>query len=171
MPTLVRRGRHGPSRAIHHRAHRHGDITLLEQREIDVRAHIDFGMALARVADAEQMRGDLPMGASASSDEPALAEHLVRLQYSSKLLASDVEQARQMLRDILAVAVRKNTEQRIGGLLCFNPTTMRVTQLLEGPAAAVRELFTAIMVDSRHTDCRLSKEELLLSEDDYLFGA
>ena len=40
-----------------------------------------------------------------------------------------------------------------------------MTQVLEGPAAAVRELFTAIMVDSRHTDCRLSKEELLLSEE------
>lgn len=171
MPTLVRRGRHGPSRAIHHRAHRHGDITLLEQREIDVRAHIDFGMALARVADAEQMRGDLPMGASASSDEPALAEHLVRLQYSSKLLASDVEQARQMLRDILAVAVRKNTEQRIGGLLCFNPTTMRVTQLLEGPAAEVRSLFLMIMADGRHEDCCLTNEELLLSKADYLFGS
>eukprot|EP00964_Phaeocystis_antarctica_P010926 scaffold6003_cov42-Phaeocystis_antarctica.AAC.2 len=51
-----------------------------------------------------------------------------------------------------------------------NPNPKQVTQLLEGPAAAVRELFTAIMVDSRHTDCRLSKEELLLSEDDYLFG-
>ena len=67
--------------------------------------------------------------------------------------------------------MRKNSEKSIGGLLSFNPSTMGVTQLLEGPAAAVRELFTAIMVDSRHTDCRLSKEELLLSEDDYLFGA
>ena len=136
--------------------------------------------------------------------------------------------------------VRKNSEKCIGGLLSFNPSTMGVTQLLEGPAAAVRalltamvrvrvrgrgrgrflgiglglgigigldlnpnanpnanqvrELFTAIMVDSRpanpnpnpnptptptptpnpdpdpnqvdsrHTDCRLSKEELLLNE-------
>ena len=72
---------------------------------------------------------------------------------------------------MLGTQVRKNSEKSIGGLLSFNPSTMGVTQLLEGPAAAVRELFTAIMVDSRHTDCRLSKEELLLSEDDYLFGA
>ena len=72
---------------------------------------------------------------------------------------------------LLGTQVRKNSEKCIGGLLSFNPSTMGVTQLLEGPAAAVRELFTAIMVDSRHTDCRLSKEELLLSEDDYLFGA
>ena len=33
--------------------------------------------------------------------------------------------------------MRKNTEQRIGGILCFNPTTMGVVQLLEGPAEAV----------------------------------
>jgi len=145
---------------------RHGEITLLEQREIDQRAHIDFGMALARVGG-----GDLPMGAPSSSDEPAFAEHLVRLQYTSKLVASDVDQARQMLKDILAVAMRKNAEQRIGGLLCFNPTTMRVTQLLEGPAAAVRALFLTIMADPRHEDCCLTNEELLLSKADYLFGS
>lgn len=147
-------------------ARRHGEITLLEQREIDQRAHIDFGMALARVGG-----GDLPMGAPSSSDEPAFAEHLVRLQYTSKLVASDVDQARQMLKDILAVAMRKNAEQRIGGLLCFNPTTMRVTQLLEGPAAAVRALFLTIMADPRHEDCCLTNEELLLSKADYLFGS
>ena len=40
--------------------------------------------------------------------------------------------------------VRKNSEKCIGGLLSFNPSTMGVTQLLEGPAAAVRALLTAM---------------------------
>ena len=42
-------------------------------------------------------------------------------------------------RALLCMQVRKNSEKCIGGLLSFNPSTMGVTQLLEGPAAAVRE--------------------------------
>ena len=45
---------------------------------------------------------------------------------------------------MLGVQVRKNSEKCIGGLLSFNPSTMGVTQLLEGPAAAVRALRTAM---------------------------
>lgn len=45
----------------------------------------------------------------------------------------------------------------------------QIMQILEGPASAVRELFTMIMVDSRHTNCCLTSEELLLSDDEFLF--
>ena len=48
-------------------------------------------------------------------------------------------------RALLGVQVRKNSEKCIGGLLAFNPSTMGVTQLLEGPAAAVRPLLTAMV--------------------------
>jgi len=144
---------------------RHFGVNVIEQNPVEARVYPEFGMALARAADPAQLQSLPTMSAPQQ-----YAQHLVRIQYSSKLCAEDVEQARLLLRDILAVAVRKNTEQRIGGILCFNPTTMGVVQLLEGPAAAVRELFTLIMVDSRHKDCSLTSEELLLSEDDYLFA-
>ena len=48
---------------------------------------------------------------------------------------------------------------------------MTVVQLLEGPAPAVRDLFATIMVDPRHTGCQLTNEELLFSQDEYLFGS
>jgi len=145
---------------------KHFGLNLLEQNPIVSRVYPEFGMALANAPSASQLAGLASM-----SDSTEYAQHLVRLQYSSKLLAANVDAARRLLADIVEISVRKNSEKSIGGLLCFNPSTMGVTQVLEGPAAAVRELFTAIMVDSRHTDCRLSKEELLLSEEDYLFGA
>jgi len=149
---------------------RHFGLNLIEQNPIDSRVYPEFGMALARTSGASQLQGLASVGGGPSKPIE-YAQHLVRLQYSSRLLAEDADQAREVLTGIVKISVRKNSEMSIGGLLCFNPSTMGVTQLLEGPAAAVRELFTAIMVDSRHTDCRLSKEELLLSEDDYLFGA
>ena len=98
-------------------------------------------------------------------------EHLIRLQYSSKLVASSAEEGRQIISQVLNASVKNNSQRHIGGLLCFNPLTMTVVQLLEGPAPAVRDLFATIMVDPRHTGCQLTNEELLFSQDEYLFGS
>mmetsp|Transcript_6206 Transcript_6206/g.16304 ORF Transcript_6206/g.16304 Transcript_6206/m.16304 type:complete len:321 (+) Transcript_6206:176-1138(+) len=141
---------------------RHVGCRLLEQRLITERAFPNFGMALARAVDPEsdQATGAVPA-----------AEHLIRLQYTSTLLAPSAEEGRALLQGILEASVRNNSDRKIGGLLVFNPHSMQVVQLLEGPAPAVRELFTTIMVDTRHKDCRLTSEELLLSSDEYLFGS
>jgi len=147
---------------------RHSGITVLEEKPIAARTFAEFGMALTRTHDAAQLQelAEVPSGGVA-----AFPEHLIRLQYKSTLVAETAEQARLVVRDIVATAVRKNPELRIGGLLCFNPSSLRVVQVLEGPAAAVRGLFLTIMADTRHADCCLISEELLLSKGDYLFGA
>lgn len=141
---------------------RHSGCHVLEMsRDVQRRDYADFGMALARTTDLE----------TACKSHVAFEEHLVRIQYTSTILSSSVVEAQQLLRSILQSSVRNNSQKGIGGLLCFNPTTMEVTQLLEGPAPAVRSLFDTIMADSRHTGCSLTSEELLLSKEEYLFGS
>ena len=53
------------------------------------------------------------------------------------------------LQDILAAARSRNAHHQITGLLLYNNGCL--VQVLEGPAAAVRALFTYIERDARHT--------------------
>jgi len=142
---------------------RHHSWRVLDERPISDRQFADFGMALTRTTNPEQRL--LETGGSAHD------EHLVRIQYSSALVAPDAREGRAVVQDILRVAVRNNVERRIGGVLCFNPATMGITQVLEGPAAAVRSLFTTILADERHVGCTLTSEELLLDGSELLFGS
>lgn len=48
-----------------------------------------------------------------------------------------VAQAREILSSILEASVHNNATLKIGGLLCFNPDTLEVVQMLEGPTRAV----------------------------------
>jgi len=143
---------------------RHSECKLMDTGIVEARLFPDFGMALARTSDDAGVLIEEAMATGFS-------EHLVRLIYTSRLRADTVDQARDMVRSILQTAVRNNTARQIGGLLCFNPSTMQVQQLLEGPAGAVQELFTTIMADARHTDCTLISQELLLSKEEYVFGS
>uniref|UniRef100_A0A7S0J0V9 BLUF domain-containing protein n=1 Tax=Calcidiscus leptoporus TaxID=127549 RepID=A0A7S0J0V9_9EUKA len=140
---------------------RHSQCRVLEQIVASSRLFADFGMALAHLdRDLEQ---------DVESRAPS-AEHLVRVQYASVLTAGDLREGRKVVEEILRVAVRNNPSRRIGGLLCFNPNTLGIVQVLEGPAPAVRELFTTIMADTRHVGCTLVSEELLLDRGELLFG-
>jgi hypothetical protein len=55
-------------------------------------------------------------------------------------------------RRIIAVATQRNAELGVTGLLCFSGE--HFAQLLEGPAAALETLMTAIRADERHTMLR-----------------
>lgn len=79
---------------------RHFGINLLEQNPIDSRVYPEFGMALANASSASQLQGLASM-----SDSTEYAQHLVRLQYSSKLLAANADEARRLLTDIVEISV------------------------------------------------------------------
>ncbi|KAL1503430.1 hypothetical protein AB1Y20_011918 [Prymnesium parvum] len=139
---------------------RHRGCRLLAARRLRRRVFANFGMTLCRA----------PLPAPHAAPSPP-AEHLIRLQYASTLAAADAAEARALLSQILSQSTRNNPPRRIHGLLCFHPASLQVVQLLEGPAPAVRALFTAILADARHVDCRLTSEELLRSEAELLCGA
>ena len=79
---------------------RHFGLNLIEQNPIDARVYPEFGMALANASSASQLRGLASM-----SDSTEYAQHLVRLQYSSKLLAANADEAREVLTGIVEISV------------------------------------------------------------------
>jgi hypothetical protein len=79
---------------------KHFGLNLLEQNPIVSRVYPEFGMALANAPSASQLAGLASM-----SDSTEYAQHLVRLQYSSKLLAANVDAARRLLADIVEISV------------------------------------------------------------------
>ena len=76
---------------------------------------------------------------------------LIRLTYSSVLTpASHGVDMFEVISDIVASAVTRNTQLQVGGFLSFDPVGCVVTQELEGPERTVRELFAKIKADTRH---------------------
>ena len=66
---------------------RHTGCRIISQRLVPARAYADFGMALARTTgDVEQLISE------AETPQHSFAEHLVRIQYTSTLLAPNEEQ-------------------------------------------------------------------------------
>jgi len=78
-----------------------------------------------------------------------MPEDLCRLVYHSanRIMGADADIDRS-LRDILAVARRNNQRLNVTGALMF--TANGFVQVLEGPRAAVDQLFQAIKKDARH---------------------
>ena len=74
----------------------------------------------------------------------------VRLVYVSRMTPECDTLA---LQQILEVSRRKNEARDITGVLCYDPTFFM--QCLEGPRAAVNELYAEIVQDSRHKDVTL----------------
>ena len=142
---------------------RHHDLSVLEEGRVRKRLRDGFGMAFARV---EGEHTALQMARVRST-----AGHLIRLQYSSILLAASSEDGQRIIGDILTRAILFNRKARIGGLLVFNPVTCMVTQILEGPAAAVLDLFDRISADPRHRSIQLTSHELVLRPEDVQFDA
>lgn len=86
---------------------------------------------------------------------------VLRLQYSSTLVAQYGEKhVQKLLSGIVKVAVRRNPQQGIGGVLLFDPTNNRVRQTIEGPQQRVDELYTKILNDTRHEDIVLIEREV-----------
>lgn len=99
----------------------------------------------------------LPLSYARGSRGGTEGMHLLRLQYTSRLIApAGVEEGRQIIKDILRTSVHHNSAMTIGGLLCFNPRDLSVVQVLEGPPFALKSLYERIKADSRHTDIVLT---------------
>ena len=79
---------------------RHVGVNVLEQNPIESRVYPEFGMALANASSGTSLR-DL----ASISDSTEYAQHLVRLQYSSKLIAANAEEARRLLAEIVEISV------------------------------------------------------------------
>jgi len=114
----------------------------------------------------------LPLSYARGSRGGTEGMHLLRLQYTSRLIApAGVEEGRQIIKDILRTSVHHNSAMTIGGLLCFNPRDLSVVQVLEGPPFALKSLYERIKADSRHTDIVLTSEEILFNRADCHFDA
>ena len=86
---------------------------------------------------------------------------LLRLQYSSTLVAESAEDVREVLTQILHRSLHHNPEAGVGGLLVFHADSRTVSQQMEGSEAAVRDLWTRIRADTRHTNVTLTSETRL----------
>jgi len=87
-----------------------------------------------------------------TSDDAEFQKHGCRLSYSSVLAAHSHEEAQTLLAQIFTIALLRNPEKEIGGMLFYDEKTNAIVQVLEGPAPAVRDLFyKKIEGDSRHT--------------------
>lgn len=153
---------------------RHHSCRVLDLRTgVKNRLWEGFGMTLAQVGDKideieelAMVDGKLPAVNPRGGDGQL---HMMRVQYTSVLLAENAEDGRDIISKILETAVAFNSKMRIGGLLCFNPATLRVTQILEGPAPAVLDLFDRIVVDKRHRACTITLQEVVVSKSDVHF--
>jgi len=72
---------------------------------------------------------------------------LVRLTYASRALNGV---SSQLIREILEASQRNNPRRGLTGILCCNADTF--LQVLEGPRAAVNELYSSLAHDQRHKD-------------------
>jgi len=128
---------------------RHTAVKVLWDIDVDARRFEGFGMKLGKTE--EELLGD---GAAAVDQQGVL-----RLTYISKLTAASRDAAYADIQAILGCAIVTNPKLHIGGALFLNPRTLHVLQVLEGPQHNVRTLYDKIAKDSRHTDCKVEKEE------------
>lgn len=77
---------------------------------------------------------------------------MIRLLYFSKATATLADED---LKDILAVARRKNKERGVTGALVTGGDVF--LQILEGPEQSVLSLYLQIMNDKRHTDVKIMR--------------
>ena len=76
--------------------------------------------------------------------------NMARLIYVSRMTDEcDME----AIQEILNVSRKKNAAAQITGILCYDPVFF--LQCLEGPKAAVNDVYNHILRDDRHTDVLL----------------
>jgi len=152
---------------------RHSGCKVIRAKSVPERMHKEFGMVLIRTSQEKLAEAGLPLEPPTRM-ERAVAEALfeaglpvvdaidafVRLQYSARSTAVPGSQAFfKDLSDILQASVANNPANNICGLLCVNPKSGEVFQVLEGTEQAVISLFHKISEDSRCTDVRLTNYE------------
>lgn len=107
------------------------------------------------------------MGGGASSDG---SDGLLRLQCSSRLNGSSPADAQSILAKLTSYYLHHITQEGIGGLLSYDPSSMRVLQVLEGPVHAVRSLYhDRIVRDEGHIDCKVTAETPLANDSEREF--
>jgi hypothetical protein len=84
---------------------------------------------------------------------------LLRLQCHSAFATESAGDAVAVLTQILAERWATHAEHGIGGLLVFNPTSVSLAQILEGPREAVMQLYEAHRASERHTACKIISQE------------
>jgi len=85
---------------------------------------------------------------------------LMRITYTSKLIAKTPQIAEKHITQILRAANRYNPSVGIGGMLVYNKKTYELFQVLEGPVDRVKNLYRTITNDNRHTGCIILKSEV-----------
>ena len=154
--------------------HRHRGCVVLKDQRVRAREVTDFGMSLlvsersqredtaassfSQRLPSSQRSSQAAQGRAASGDrfDELGGGALLRLQYSSTLVVEGTEEVREVLTHILHQSVRHNPEAGIGGLLVFHADSRTVSQQMEGSEAAVRDLWTRIQADARHTNVMLT---------------
>jgi len=126
--------------------------------DVKVWRHANSATTVASVARLEALANveaqNNPELAEKPDDE--FGKHGCRLAYSSVLAVQSKEQAQSLLAQIFTVALIRNPTKQIGGMLFYDEQTNAIVQVLEGPSAAVRDLFyKQIQPDRRHTAVQL----------------
>jgi len=105
------------------------------------------------------------------SDDPAWIasfiaddERLIRVTYTSRLLAPDAVTAHSTISTICRQAMQTNPMLRIGGALSYDEASSGVVQEIEGPESTVRWLFAKISKDDRHERVLVVREVDVASE-------
>jgi len=121
---------------------------IISQTRRSARQHDSFGLVVA----VSRRNKDEGISQLSVARRQSLVAGL-RLEYTSKMkAAAGGKQFQEDVRDILRVSVANTSKNEVGGLLCINPETGTVVQVLEGSVAAVNALYTQIQKDDRHTD-------------------
>lgn len=82
-------------------------------------------------------------------------DRILRLLYSSQARLNLTEAE---IIDILRVSRENNEKKRVTGILCYSKKDF--IQILEGPEKNVLNLYTKIIEDPRHQQCRLLSIDL-----------
>jgi len=137
---------------------RHKDARQISRELVDERRYPQFGMKSG--VQGEWLEDQADRDATPNWTKLAGQTELLRLTYSSVLTAEE-EDVDSTIECILKQSVKNNPAAQIGGALLFNRKTLQLLQVLEGPAAAVRQLYERIAIDKRHELCNKLSEELV----------
>eukprot|EP00316_Scyphosphaera_apsteinii_P020261 CAMPEP_0119316066 /NCGR_PEP_ID=MMETSP1333-20130426/38398_1 /TAXON_ID=418940 /ORGANISM="Scyphosphaera apsteinii, Strain RCC1455" /LENGTH=358 /DNA_ID=CAMNT_0007321611 /DNA_START=60 /DNA_END=1136 /DNA_ORIENTATION=- len=167
---------------------RHFALTVLSKECVTARRFKHFGMNTGLIKDGNVFEelGNIDWGEKKADTcvhggnfwHFINARRLIRLVYSSqlvsnpplscysnspatsgqKLVSTSTAAGYEVIEGILRTAIPNNWELKIGGCLFYNES-MQLLQVIEGPSADVRELYTKIERDERHTSVSLLSDE------------
>ena len=158
---------------------RHSNVTKLLEERRAYRSYAEFGMLMSGEATDQKSVGHSPKAELAAKPAPTGAQmflrrmakerpadfvegnvaqaQLLRLTYRSQL-AARLFRKDGVTAGILQQSLRNNPKAGIGGILFVSPDSFQVTQVLEGPPAAVIKLASVICDDSRHEHFKVVRQ-------------